>query len=428
MKYKFLFVSKGALISDIAWQVIKEGHRAKYFIEDPSEKDIADGFVPKTNDWRKNLAWADVVVFDDVLGQGKIAQELRGQGKKVVGGTAYTDMLEDDRSFGQRELKKHGVKIIPFWEFSNFNEAINFVKKHPDEYVIKPSGEAQNIKRLLFVGQEKDGNDVIQVLESYKKVWFKEVKIFQLQKKVEGVEIGVGAFFNGQNFIYPININFEHKKLFPGNFGPATGEMGTSMFWSQPNNLFFSTLDKLKDTLRQEGYVGYIDLNCIVNSYGIYPLEFTCRFGYPTISIQQEGILMPIGEFLYQLASGSDINLKVKKGFQIGIRIVVPPYPFKDKMTFDSYSKNAVITFKSKPTNNGIHIEDVRLVNNQWIITGSAGVALIVVGTGLTMKEAQKQVYTRIKNIIIPNMYYRDDIGDRWFEEFDKLHSWEYIR
>ena len=428
MQYKFLFISKDALIGDIAWQVIKEGHKAKYFIENKKEDDIADGFVPKTKDWRECLGWADVIVFDDVLGQGKTAQDLRNQGKKVVGGTAYTDMLEDDRSFGQRELKKHGIKIIPFWEFSNFDEAIQFVREHPDGYVIKPSGEAQNIKRLLFVGQEKDGSDVIRVLESYKKVWFKEIKTFQLQKKVSGVEIAVGAFFNGRDFIYPININFEHKRLFPGDFGPATGEMGTSMFWSQPNNLFSSTLERLKDTLRHEKYVGYIDLNCIVNGYGIYPLEFTCRFGYPTISIQQEGMVTPVGEFLYHLANGNDIDLKVKKGFQVGVRIVVPPYPFNDKMTFDSYSKDAVITFKGSYSNNGVHIEDVKLVNNQWIITGSSGVALIVVGTGLTMREAQKQAYSRIKNILIPNMYYRDDIGDRWYEEFDKLHSWEYIK
>ncbi|MFH1900225.1 MAG: phosphoribosylglycinamide synthetase C domain-containing protein [Patescibacteria group bacterium] len=428
MIYKFLFVSQSGLISDIAWQIVKEGHEAKYFIENKDEDDIADGFVPKTKDWRKELDWADVIVFDDVLGHGKIAQELRSQGKKVIGGTEYTDMLEDDRSFGQRELKKHGVKIIPFWEFSNFDEAITFIKQHPDEYVIKPSGEAQNIKRLLFVGHERDGSDVVRVLESYKKVWFKEIKIFQLQKKVRGVEIAAGAFFNGKDFIYPININFEHKKLFPGNFGPATGEMGTSMFWSQPNVLFSLTLERLKDTLRRENYIGYIDLNCIVNSYGIYPLEFTSRFGYPTISIQQEGMITPIGEFFYHLASGNDINFKYKKGFQVGVRIVVPPYPFNDQMTFDSYSKDAVIIFKNNNGNNGIHIEDVKLVNNQWVVTGSAGVALIVVGTGLTMREAQKQTYSRIKNILIPNMYYRDDIGDRWYEEFDKLHSWGYIK
>jgi len=202
----------------------------------------------------------------------------------------------------------------------------------------------------------------------------------------------------------------------------------TSMFWSQSNLLFSSTLEKLKDTLARENYVGYIDLNCIVNGHGIYPLEWTSRFGYPTISIQQEGMITPIGEFFYHLANGNDIDLKCKKGFQVGVRVVVPPYPFKDKMTFDSFSKGAIIAFRGSQSDNGIHIEDVKLINDQWIITGSSGVALIVVGVGLTMREAQKQAYSRIRNILIPNMYYRDDIGDRWYEEFDKLHSWGYIR
>ena len=46
-KRKFLFVSITGLISDIAWQVLKEGHEVRYFIEDEKERDIADGFVPK---------------------------------------------------------------------------------------------------------------------------------------------------------------------------------------------------------------------------------------------------------------------------------------------------------------------------------------------------------------------------------------------
>jgi len=427
MPHKFLFVSKDALISDIAWQVVKEGHEVKYFIENKSEDDIANGFVPKTKDWRGDVDWAEVIIFDDVLGHGSLADELRKKGKKVIGGTPYTDRLEDDRSFGQNELKRHGVKIIPYWEFDNFDQAIAFVKEHPDEYVIKPSGEAQNIKRLLFVGMEKDGSDVIRILNSYKKVWSDDIKVFQLQKKVKGVEIAVGAFFNGKKFIYPININFEHKKLFPGNLGPATGEMGTSVFWSEPNRLFDETLKKLENTLAQENYAGYIDINCIVNGQGIYPLEFCARFGYPTISIQKDGIVNPISEVLYSLANGADFQLKVKKGFQVGVRIVVPPYPFRDRKTFNSYSRGATIVFKKTDNLEGVHIEDVKLINQQWVVTGSAGVALIVVGTGLTMKEAQGQAYSRIENILIPNMYYRKDIGDRWFDEGDKLHSWNII-
>jgi hypothetical protein len=115
---KFLFVSIDALIGDIAWQVTKEGNDVRFFIESESERTIADGLVPKVDDWESHVDWADVIVFDDVLGQGTKAKALRDAGKHVVGGTPYTDQLEDDRSFGQEELKRHGVSIIPFKDFS----------------------------------------------------------------------------------------------------------------------------------------------------------------------------------------------------------------------------------------------------------------------------------------------------------------------
>jgi phosphoribosylamine---glycine ligase len=75
-----------------------------------------------------------------------------------------------------------------------------------------------------------------------------------------------------------------------------------------------------------------------------------------------------------------------------------------------------------------VHIEDAKLVDDQWLVAGSAGVPLTVVGTGPTMKAAQQQAYSRVKNILIPNMYYRDDIGDRWSEDSDRLFSWGFLR
>ncbi|HNR18832.1 MAG TPA: phosphoribosylglycinamide synthetase C domain-containing protein [Bacteroidia bacterium] len=426
-KKKFLFVSYDALISDIAWQVVKEGHDAKYYIREEDSADCADGFVPKIKDWQKEIDWADIIVFDDVLGMGAWSEDLKNKGKVVVGGSRYTDKLEDDRTFGQEELKKYGVNIIPFQEFTSFDDAIRFVQSNPSRYVIKPSGEAQNYKRLLFVGEEEDGKDVVQMLEAYKKTVADKVKIFQLQKRVTGVEVAVGAFFNGNKFMTPINVNFEHKKLFPGNIGPATGEMGTTMYWSEPNKLFAATLQKMETKLREEKYTGYMDVNCIVNSQGIYPLEFTARFGYPTISIQQEGINIPFSEFLYGMADGTLNEFKTKKGFQLGVRICMPPFPFNDDQTYNTHTKDSVIMFKKKNFE-GIHIEDVKLVNGEWMVAGSSGVIMIVVGTGSTMKQAKAQAYSRVANVMIPGMYYRDDIGERWIEDSDRLHSWGYLR
>ncbi|HEX5612501.1 MAG TPA: hypothetical protein VFX67_07590 [Burkholderiales bacterium] len=428
MATKFLFVSYTGLIADIAWQVVKEGHEAKLSIDDPEEKEIGDGFVPKTADWRKEVDWADVVVFDDVLGMGAMADELRKKGKPVVGGSPYTDRLEDDRGFGQQELKAAGVAILPQESFTSFDDAIAYVTDNPNRYVIKPNGEAANIKRLLFVGEEEDGKDVIKVLGDYKRAWSDKIKEFQLQRRATGIEVATGAFFNGKEFVTPICVNFEHKKLFPGDIGPPTGEMGTSMFWSEPNKIFNATLKKMEAKLAEERYVGYIDVNCIVNNNGVYPLEFTARFGYPCISIQQEGLLTPIGEMLQKLADGSLTRLRARSGFQLGIRIVVPPFPYRDMETLESTSKDSVILFKT-PSREGIHIEDVRTADGEWLVTGTSGVALLVCGTGPTMKQAQRMAYNRVKNVMIPHMYYREDIGDRWFEEdSDRLHAWGYLR
>ncbi len=213
-KKNFLFVSLSGLISDIAWQVSKEGHEVRYFIGDKKEKDIADGFVAKSKDWEKDAEWADILIFDDTLGQGEKATQLRAQGKKVIGGSAYSDRLEDDRSFGQEELKKAGVSIIPYREFESFDDAIDHVKENPARYVIKPSGEAQNNKRRLFVGEEDDGQDVIYMLEAYKKALSDEIKVFQLQRRVTGVEVAVGAFFNGKKFRVPHQHQFRTQETF----------------------------------------------------------------------------------------------------------------------------------------------------------------------------------------------------------------------
>ncbi|MBX9765315.1 phosphoribosylamine--glycine ligase, partial [Patescibacteria group bacterium] len=210
--------------------------------------------------------------------------------------------------------------------------------------------------------------------------------------------------------------------------GPQTGEMGTSMFLSSPNKLFNLTMKKFEETLAREHYVGYIDLNCIVNNNGIYPLEFTSRIGYPTIHIQQEGISMPTSELIYNLAAGIDFELKTKKGFQVGVLLATPPFPYEDKKLFEIMTEGTAVVFKKRTNGEGVHVGDLKLVNGEWILAGYMGIAVIVVGTGQTMKQAQAQAYSRVQNILIPNMFYRTDIGDRWAEDSDKLHNWGYLR
>lgn len=423
--FKFLFVSHESLSGDLALQIQKEGHAVKVYIKNPDDQDVYDGILEKTNDWKSNTDWADVIVFDDV-GFGSQADSLRKAGKLVVGGSAYTDKLEEDREFGQAEMKRVGMLTLPHWDFSNYEEALKFIEENPGRYVYKPSGFVpSDFKGLLFLGKEEDGKDLHEILRSNQKVLEKKIKQFQLQKLALGVEVAVGAFFNGDDFIYPINVNFEHKKLFPGDIGPFTGEMGTLMYWSAPNTLFKATVEKMKNDLKQSGYVGYFDINCIVNARGIYPLEYTSRFGYPTISIQEEGVISEWGEFLHAIASKQQYELKTKKGFQVGVVCAVPPFPYDDKSEMAIY-KDLSILFK-KPVLDGVHLGDVKIVEGNWRIAGETGYALVVTGSGATVEDARKQAYFRIDNIMLQNMFYRTDIGLRWSEDSDRLQTWGYL-
>jgi len=432
-KKKFMIVSYYGDSIDIARKINSLGHEVKFCIHDPEERDTGEigyGFVEHIKDWKEYVDWADIIIFDNV-GFGKVAEELRAKGKKVVGGTVYTDRLEEDREFGQKELERFGIPTLPNKKFDNFDDAISYIKNNPSRYVMKPSGDitVQHIG-LLFVGEEENGKDVMQMLLEYKKAWNHKIHSIQLQKRVAGVEMAVGAFFNGKEFVYPINVNFEHKRFFAGDIGPTTGEMGTSMFWTRPNKIFNDTLKRMESRLAEAGYVGYFDLNCIVNEKGVYPLEFTSRFGYPTISIQQEGMMDTIDEFLYGLVTRQFTKFRVKKGFQVGVCIFVPPYPFNDKELFEVKSRGAVIHFKKGMNDSsieGVHTIEVKKVNDEWIVSGTEGWPLIVCGSGVTIKQAQKQVYERVKNIMIPNMYYRIDIGDKWLSESKRLRTWGYL-
>lgn len=427
-KKKFLFIGSESLSGDLAWTLKKEGHDVRMYIKAKVDGDVYDGFFEKVTEWESSVDWADIIIFDHV-GFGENADRLRKKGKRVIGGSAYTDRLEIDRDFGQGEMRKYGINILPSWTFFDYDQAIEFIKKNPARYVFKPNGNTPSSgKGLLFLGEEEDGKDLLEMLGQNKEVWQKKAPTFHLQRFVSGVEVAVGAFFNGRDFILPINVNFEHKRIFPGDIGPFTGDMGALMFWSAPNTLFKETLAKMLPALQQSGYIGYIDMNCIVNGRGIYPLEFTARFGYPTIFTQLEGISMSLDDWLLRLASGKLFELKVKRGFQIGVEIYVPTYftKSKDREAIEIY-RDLPIFFKKPKNTEGIHIQDVKLEDGVWRIAGESGSLLVVTGSGSTVEEARHQAYSRVQNIMIQNMFYRTDIGARWSIDGDKLQTWEYL-
>jgi len=95
------------------------------------EQDIADGFVPNRKIGKKTRSGPTSSYSTDTLGQGAKAQALRASGKPVIGGTPYTDNLEDDRSFGQEELKALASTSFPTKTSAPLTKQLSSSRKIP---------------------------------------------------------------------------------------------------------------------------------------------------------------------------------------------------------------------------------------------------------------------------------------------------------
>ncbi|HAT73591.1 MAG: Phosphoribosylamine/glycine ligase [Candidatus Moranbacteria bacterium GW2011_GWF2_36_839] len=431
-----LFISKDLSGADLAYRLKKEGHSVRLFIEDKTQNHNFEGLVEKTKDWKNDLGWVGkngLIVFDS-SGYGKIQDELRKKGYAVVGGSEFADRLEHDRQYGQKIISVCGMKIIPSINFSCTKSAIKFVEENEGPWVVKQNGHINT--GFNYVGQLKDGKDVISVLKNYNRNNKKECISIDLQKKIIGVEIGVARYFNGNDWVGPIEINLEHKSLFNGDLGPKTYEMGTLIWYeeNEKNKLFRKTLAKMKPYLKSIKFKGDIDINCIVTQDEIFPLEITPRFGWPSTHLHEEIHLSPWGDFLKAIAKGKHYDLKYKKGYGIVVLLSTPPFPYIVR-TKKYYPEGMDIFFKkelSEEEMEQIHFEEVSLRKNkketQFYISSKTGFALHVTGMGKTVEEARKNTYGLIENIVIPKMFYRTDIGLKFVErDQKKLEEWGLI-
>lgn len=433
---RVLFVSHDLIAGNIALLLKKEGHEVKIFIQDKDRRSNFENLLEQTPNWRSELTWVGkdgLIVFDDV-GFGAIQDRLRKRGYTVFGGSLFGDKLEQDRPFGQKIFSQYGIQTVPSRSFEKIDQAINFVKRNPGAWVIKQNGHAS--KSLNYVGQLPDGRDVISQLENYKINNAGECEPIDLQQRVLGVEIGVARYFNGTDWVGPIEMNIEYKKFFPGNLGPATSEMGTLAWYddNENNKLFQETLAKIKPYLVKIDFRGDIDIGCIVNEKGAFPLEATPRFGSPIVQLHSEFNNSPWGEFLMAIARGEQYKLSWKRGYGIVVLLAVPPFPYTRKLK--GVSSEGIDIFFTNDMSDAdmehVHFEEVSLkpskAGGSYFVSDYRGYVLYVTEIGKTVRAARKNVYNLVNKIVIPKMFYRNDIGQSFIDRDEELlRSWGYL-
>lgn len=427
-------------LGDLYLQLQREGHEVRVHIADPTAHDILDGLIQRVHDWRDHLGWIreagdDGVIVFETAHHGRLQDDLRAAGYQVIGGCEFGDRLEADRAFGQQIMRNAGMEVLPSWSFTDAQEAALFVVAHPARYVLKWDATA-DVVCSTYVGRAPDGADVTALLRmragrlsaGQKSDSPQSAGRLLLTLHVDGIEVGIGAYFNGQHFLTPACLDWEHKRFFPGGIGELTGEMGTVATYCGSQPLFERTLARFSSPLRAAGYVGYINLNTIIDERGIWPLEFTCRFGYPGFALL--GTLQSDGwsDLFRRVLDPDAKTFSTAADYAVGVVITVPPFPYPDG--YERLSKGApiIVLDRQADDDDHLHLAEVASREGALVCAGQIGYPLVVTGTGRDAQSARDAAYARVQRVIIPDMRYRHDIGEAFIaRDRQTLCAWGYL-
>ncbi len=402
-------------LGDLYLSLMREGHDVRVHAADPSYAGCFGGIIDSVPDWRAELGWVgrNGLILIEKVGLGALQDELRVDGYQVIGGSALGDRLEYDRAFGQGVLQAAGLQLAASQAFDGPTDAAAWLRRNPGRMVLKHDNNA----RATFVGDHPEGADVLFQLGRT------PPGRVLLMERLEGIEVGVGAYFDGTHFLTPACIDFEHKRFFNGERGEMTGEMGTLLSYEGAGALFEAALRPLESRLAVSRHVGYVNVNLIANERGLFPLEFTCRFGNPGFAVlaplQRDGW----GDLLTRMMQGGHATFATDPGWCVGICLTVPAFPAETPGA--DPADDPPLFFHTPPRGNEVphyHYADMRAEFGQLLARRRTGYAMCVTGTGATVPDAQAAATRRAENVIAPGLRWRTDIGDRFLRgEGDRL-------
>lgn len=426
---RILVIDPQAASLDWTIRCQQDGHKVKWCVKtDPKVAKVGAGIVERVDDLYEWIKWPDMVFFSDNTYYMQYGDVWRNAGVPVIGPSQEMVQWELDRDVGMKVLKQAGVAVPPTKEFNDYDTAIAFVKKTMLRYVSKPSGSAD--KALSYCA--KSPADMVYMLERWKKL-NKLKGPFILQEFVSGIEMAVGGWFGPSGFNCGFCENWEFKKLMNDDKGVATGEQGTVLRYVKNSSLANKVLKPVEDQLARAGYVGYIDVNCIIDEEGTpQPLEFTVRPGWPTFNIQQALHTGDHAEWLLKLSEGTDAKNFVLDTIACGVVLSIPDYPYSH-LTRKEVNGTPLygVTPKNRPQ---IHpcemmqgeapVEvDGKIVSQPCLVTAGDYV-LVASGTGETVTQAKKAAYAILDELSLPNSpMYRTDIGNRLKKQLPRLQS-----
>ena len=339
-----------------------------------------------------------------------IVDAFRAEGMPIFGHTKAATQIESSKEFAKIIMQKYNVPTAAYQSFSDYAEALAYVKAGNLPIVLKYDGLAAG-KGVVIANTLEEADAALQDMLCNEA--FGKGKVV-IEEFLEGPEFSFMCFVNGEN-VYPMPLSQDHKRAYDNDEGPNTGGMGayTPLLFVTAEDEAFArkyVLEAIAKGMCQEGLplTGVLYGGLMKTAQGVKVIEFNARFGDPETEVVLPLLESDAYDVFYGIATGANSQspianspLQWRNEATIGVVLASKGYP-------GSYAKGAVIEGTEQFDGPIFHMGTK---NDNGVLKTNGGRVMMCIATGKDIATAREKVYKEIEKIHCDNLFYRKDIA-----------------
>ena len=339
-----------------------------------------------------------------------VVDAFRKEGMPIFGHTKAATQIESSKEFAKIIMDKYHVPTAGYQSFSDYAEALAYVKASTLPTVLKYDGLAAG-KGVVIATTLEEADAALQDMLCNEA--FGKGKVV-IEDYLEGPEFSFMCFVNGEN-VYPMPLSQDHKRAYDNDEGPNTGGMGAYTplpFVTEEDEAFARkhVLEAVAKGMCAEGLplTGVLYGGLMKTAQGVKVIEFNARFGDPETEVVLPLLESDAYDVFYGIATGDEaMRLKGDKAMSwrkeatIGVVLASKGYP-------GDYAKGAVIEGVEQFDGPVFHMGTK---HENGVLKTNGGRVMMCIATGKDIATAREKVYAEIAKIQCDNLFYRTDIA-----------------
>lgn len=338
---------------------------------------------------------------------------LNSRGIDTFGAPSYAIKLENDRYFARQFTDRHNIPTPPYRLFSDEKALSDFLKENPNQnFVLKRNAMAPS--RVMV-----DSNNYDTLMRFGKSILKDDYLL--VENHMTGLPITATVFVDNNGYLM-LPLCSDYFKAEDGGTGSPTGGMGSicpvPLRTQNHEKLINQIIEPTLSGLQAENlaYKGVLTFSLILTDDGPVLVDYHVRFNDPATQAIAPLIKSDIIEMLDAMKQDRLREFNLEVSTQSAVAVVVASKGYPEEPIVGKVVEPLPLVIKNNLLSNMPKIFYGAVMDQDGKATTVGGRNVTVVGIGHNIIAANKHVYNYINNVKFEDSWYRNDVGNKFFE------------